>query len=167
MLLSFLLLATPSLTQAKPSPLLTRRGLSETSLRSCQAREAAVKTRMESLVRLATTMQEKFDSIATRVKDFYTNKVLPTGKTVSNYDALVADIGAKKAVVQTDLTSAQNKVSAFSCTADDPKGLLTQFRLDMQKVKGDLKNYRTSIKNLIVAVHRVAPSPEPEESLKP
>ncbi len=150
LMLFFFIVVTPSLAQSATP---TRRGLSQASLRSCQAREAAVKNRMDSLVRMATNMMQKFDSIATRVKDFYINKVVPSGKTVSNYNSLVTDIDAKKAVVQTDLTAAQSMVNAFACTADDPKGLLTQFRMDIQKVKADLKNYRTAIKNLIVAVH--------------
>lgn len=162
--LALVLLATPVLAQ-RPSPFPTpRHTLSSTSLRSCEARQDAVKNRMDSLVKLVTNMEEKFDAIATRVEDFYTNKVLPTGKTVANYDKLVADISAKKDVVTKDLTDAQTKVAAFSCTADDPRGLLTQFRIDMQKVKSDLKNYRTSIKNLIVAVHKVGPTPSPEVS---
>ncbi len=167
-ILGLLLFTTPVMAES-PRPSGTppyKRGLSELRLRSCEARQDAVKNRMSSLVKFATNMEDKFDSIATRVEDFYTNKVLPTGKVVSNYDTLVKDISTKKDVVNTDIVSAQAKVDAFSCTGDDPKGLLTQFRLDMQKVKGDLKNYRTSIKNLIVAVKPLAPtgSPKPSET---
>lgn len=154
-----------------PSPFPTprRSALTQSALRSCEARQDAVKNRMASLTNLAANIEKVFDSIATRVEDFYTNKVLPSGKSLSNYDALVADISAKKGIVDTDLDAAQAKVDAFSCTADDPRGLLTEFRLDMQKVKTDLKNYRTAIKNLIVAVRPLAPeaSPEPEKTEKP
>jgi hypothetical protein len=37
----------------------------------------------------------------------------------------------------------------------------------MQKVKTDLKNFRTSIKNLIVAVRRLAPTPEATPTATP
>lgn len=124
-------------------------------LRSCQARESAVKTRMSHLVQLATNMMNKFDRHATRVETFYTKKVVPSGKTVSNYDSLVADINTKKTAVQSALTKAQNDVNGFSCTNGDPKALLTQFRQDMQATKQALKDYRTSIKNLIVAVRGI------------
>lgn len=162
LVLSFLLFTNPAAAKGQPSPLPTSRGgLIEGRLRACEARQDAVKNRMNSLTKLAKNIEDKFDSIATRVEDFYTK----SGKTVSNYNALVTDISAKKDVVTADLTDAQSKVDAFSCSADDPKGLLTQFRLEMQKVKTDLKNYRTSIKNLIVAVRPLAPeatkSPEP------
>ena len=112
-------------------------------------------------------MAEKFDAIAGRIKDYYNNTLVPGGKTLPNYGALVADIEAKKDIVEADLTSLQDKVNAFTCSGDDPKGLLTEFRQDMQKIKTDLKNFRTSIKNLIVAVKRLAPTPGPEETEEP
>jgi hypothetical protein len=62
-------------------------------------------------------METKFDSIAQRVKDFYTNTLVPSGKTLPNYDALVADIQAKKDVVTQDLADAQAKVDAFPAQA--------------------------------------------------
>lgn len=142
----------------------TVRNLGGVRLQSCQARESAVKNRMESLIDLVTNMESKFDSIAMRVENFYTNKIVPSGKTVSNYDTLVSTIGTKKDAVTAALDKAKGDVSAFSCTANDPKGLLNQFRLDMQAVKGALKDYRTSIKNLIVAVHSVSPSESPSAS---
>lgn len=169
--LSFLLFAAPAIAKGQPSPLPTPRasGLAQGKLRACQAIESGVKNRMQSLVNLATNMENVFNSIATRAEDYYTNKVLPTGKTVSNYDSLVADISTKKGIADTDLASAQTMVNSFSCTSGDPKTLLMDFRLDMQKVKTDLKNFRTSIKNLIVAVRTVAPkeSPTPTPAATP
>lgn len=97
-------------------------------------------------------MQEKFDAIAGRVEEYYTAKVIPSGKTVANYGSLVADIQTKKAAVQTALTTAQSHTGSFTCDGNDPKGQLTQFKDDMRAVKSALKDYRTAIKNLIVAV---------------
>jgi len=53
------------------------------------------------------------------------SKVVSSGKTVSNYNSLVSEIQSKRATVSTALTKAQNDATAFSCTADDPKGQLT------------------------------------------
>lgn len=129
--------------------------LSDARLKACQARESAIKTRFERLNQLVATMVEKFDAIAGRVEEYYTTKVVPSGKTVANYDTLVADITTKKTAVQTALTKAQGDVATFSCDGEDPKGYLTSFRTNMQAVKGGLKDYRTSIKNLIVAIRSV------------
>lgn len=165
--LGFVLLATPVLAESgRPSDTHPfKRGLSELKMRSCEARQDSIKNRRDSLINLVMKIEDVFTSKATRVEDFYTNKVLPTGKTVSNYDALVKDISDKKDIVTKDLDDAKAKISAFDCKGDDPKGLLTDFRMNMQKVKSDLKNYRTAIKNLIVAVKPLAPketgSPKP------
>lgn len=146
---------------ARPSlPSQATSNLEGAKLRACQARENAIKTRSTHLVQLVTSMESKFDAITKRVEDYYTSKVVPSGKTISNYNVLVSDIKTKKAAVQTVLTQAQNDASGFSCTGSDPRLKMTQFRDDMQAVKKALKDYRTSVKNLIVAVHSVQ-SPRP------
>ncbi len=129
--------------------------LDDAKLKMCQGKENGIKQRSSHLTQLVTTMEENFDRIEKRVEDYYNSKVVPSGKTVSNYTSLVSDIQTNKAAVSTALTKAQADATAFSCSSDDPKGQLTQFRVDMQAVKEALKDYRTSIKNLIVAVHSV------------
>lgn len=126
------------------------------STRACQAREGVIKTRLTHLVSLATNMEAKFDAIAGRVENYYTTKVVPSGKTVSNYNSLLTDIQNKKASVFAVLTKAKTDANNFTCTNVKPKDQLTQFREDMQQTKSALKDYRTSIKNLIVAVHSAA-----------
>lgn len=123
---------------------------------SCEARQESIVNRMNRLVQLSENMLEVFDTHATRVQNYYISVVVPKGVTVKNYDVLVADIAAKKAVVQTTLANAQADVNDFSCTTGDPKADLTSFRTDMQAVKTALKEYRTSIQNLIVAVRTAA-----------
>ncbi len=129
--------------------------LQDAKLKACQARESAITNRSVHLGQLATTMERNFDAIATRVEEYYTTKVVPTGKTVTNYSSLVADIQTNKTAVQTAVTKAQAGAAGFSCSGDDPKGQLTQYRVDMQAVIKALQGYRTSVKNLIVAVHSV------------
>lgn len=161
----------PSVSSRPSARPTARQRLDAAKVKSCQVREDAIKKRSDQLTKMATNMEEKFDSITKRVEDYYTTKVVPSDKTVSNYDSLVSDIGTKKAAVQTALTKAQTDLAAFSCDGSDPKGQMTAFKDDMQAVKQVLKDYRTSIKNLIVAVHSVTgtenretPSPRPLRS---
>jgi hypothetical protein len=126
---------------------------------------------MGNLNRMATNMLSVFNSIAQRVISFYTNRVVPTGKTVPNYDTLLADAQTKSGAVQTALNKAQGDASNFNCQNANPKADITLFRQDMQAVKTALKNYRTSIRNLIVAVRGAAVKAEasasPSTSLSP
>lgn len=131
--------------------------------RACEARQSAVTKRMTQLLRLSTNMLAVFQSHADRVQNYYLTKVLPAGLVVSNYDALVADIAAKKALVQTALAKAQADVGSFSCTDGVARTYLNSFRVNMQAVKTALKNFRTSVKNLTVAVSRAAEGLEESE----
>lgn len=140
--------------------------LTEAKLKICQNKKAAIDKRNNQLLRTANNMLTKFSQIADRVENYYTNKVVPGGKTVSNYDSLVAEITSKKSSVQTALNKAKNDFSAFSCTSDDPKGQITQFRVDMQSVKSSLKEYRTAIKNLIVAIRSVTGETKNSSTIK-
>lgn len=153
----------PSVSQRQTGQ--TRRD--DARLKACQAKEAVIKKRSSQLTKLATTMQEKFDAIAKRVEEYYTTKVVPSGKTVANYDSLISDIQTKKGVVQTALTQAQSNASSFACNSNDPKGQVLQFKDDMQAVKTALKDYRTSIKNLIVTVHSVTGVTERSNTTSP
>lgn len=137
-----------------------RSRLTEGKLKACQAKEKALRNRVNQTTRMATSMQAKFDAIVQRIKTYYTSKVVPSGKTVANYDSLLADIESKKAAVGTALEKAQNSAKDFTCSGEAPKEKLEQYRANMQAVKTALKEYRTSIKNLIVAVRSVVSTTE-------
>jgi hypothetical protein len=138
--------------------------LTDQGLRACESREESIKKRGDNLTRMSANMLGKFDAIVMRVKEFYEEKVISSGKSVSNYDELLADISAKKSAVEAALSEVP-QASEFDCSSDGPKALATDFREKMQAVKEALKEYRTSVKNLIVAVHSVletsSPKPEP------
>lgn len=142
---------------AIPTSVLAQRNSATPSakMRSCIARESVVKNRLEKLWTLSTNIESVFDRHATKVKNYYAEKVLPSGKTVSNYSTLVADIDTKKAAVDAALNEAKTQVMSFSCDSDNPRLVVSQFRLDMLATKKALQNYKVSIKNLIVAVRSV------------
>ncbi len=129
--------------------------LTEARLRVCQKIETAVQKRSARIASRATNMEKVFDSIAARVEIYYTDKLVPKGKTVANYDSLVGAIEAKKEAVGAAVGVAQADAASFNCSGEDPKGQIGAFRTDMQTVIKALKEYRTSIKNLIVAVRSV------------
>ena len=134
--------------------------LTDARLRACQAREKTIRQRTTHLMDLVTIMESKFDGIAKAVEDYYTTTVIPSGKTVADYSTLASDIDTKKTAVAAAVTAAQTDGTGFICTGNDPKGQLTQFRTDMITVINALQDYRTAIKNLIVAVRSVTGTTE-------
>lgn len=143
--------------RAQPRVVGVGKTLGGPNLTSCLARQTAIKGQMTALINLTVRMEKQFDLIAQRSVDYYNRSVVPNGKTVSNYDALITDIQTKKETIQSALTIVQTDSNNFSCTSDDPKLLMSQFRLNMQLVKINLRNYRTSIKNLITAIRSASP----------
>lgn len=136
---------------------------------TCETRMETIRTRSNSLSDRAQKMEEGFGSIASRVEEFYTSKLVPAGATVSNYDSLVAAISTKKDAVDSALADAKSKTQDFDCgDVTTAKTRVNEYRTAMQKVIAALKEYRTAVKNLIVAVRTAAgtvkpsPSPSPE-----
>lgn len=121
-------------------------------LRLCKIRERNIINRSNSMVAHAHRLVQFFDSIATRVENYYSSKLVPSGKTLPNYDALVADIKVNKDAITRLLQVVQSDAANFKCEGDDPKGQLDKFREDMHAVITGLKTYRISVRNLTVAV---------------
>lgn len=138
--------------------------LEGTRLNSCKEVEKNLTTRSTHLSELVTNMEKVFTAIAQRVENYYITKLVPTGKTLPNYDALVADITTKQNAIAPLVDAASKDFSGFTCGSDNPKAQITQFRTDMQAVTAALHDYRTSIKNLIVAIRTLGEAGSPEPS---
>ena len=126
--------------------------LEEAKLRVCRLREKNIVNRSNQMIRHANRMVEVFDSIATRIQNYYLTRLVPQGKTLSNYNALVLDIQTNKNAIAPLLQAIQTDIANFKCDGNDPKGQLDQFKEDMHAVIAGLKAYKKSVRNLIVAV---------------
>lgn len=125
--------------------------LTEAKLRACQNRQKAITNIMARIADRGQKQLTLFSTIATRTETFYTDK----GKTLSNYDALVADVTAKAAAAQTAVDTIKSDSTGFSCDSSDPKGFVASFKDSLKSEISALQAYRTSVKNLIVGVKSV------------
>ncbi len=116
-------------------------------LKACQNRQAAITNIMLRIDTRAQNQIALFSTIATRVENFYVSQ----GKTISNYNQLVAAINQAAIKANTDFATLKTS-SAFSCTATNPKGMVTTFQSYLKLEISDLQNYRSAVKNLIVGV---------------
>lgn len=124
-------------------------------LKACEEQSKNIKRRFDHTVVLANKFFDVFGDIAGRVEKYYTDKLVPKGKIVPNYNALVANIQTAKDTTKTAIDKLGTDAKNFSCTSDNPKAQVAQFRKDAQEVIKDLKAYRTAVKNLIVAVRSI------------
>lgn len=144
--------ATSSASKKEEKQALKQAKLEAKKLQICEKMESKIKKRSVKMVTKAENMVTRFDKIAHRVEDYYTDKLLPKGAVVDNYEALVADVAAHEAAVNDAVATAQSGTSSFDCDANDPKGRLGNFRVDMKSVIAALKDYRTTVVDLLVAV---------------
>jgi|GEM_PF-2320031 len=122
--------------------------------KACDNRADNFKNRLENIGSRAQTQQQKIDAIVQRVTAFKESKNLD----VANYDALLADVNAKKQVVADLVTATQQAGQNFTCgaTSDEAKANLATFKDALQQQINAMKDYRTAVKNLIVAVKTAA-----------
>lgn len=147
------------------NPTILQENMLERKLRACQVITKNIIRRSTKITETTNKMIEKFDSILQRVKDYYQNKLVPHGKTLSNYESLLTDIDAKKTAVNQAVLDFQTASIGFTCDQNNPGQSMTSIREKMKAVLVSLKNYKTSIKNFIVAVHRQSPDKEPLPTL--
>ena len=121
--------------------------LAAAQLKACQNRENAVNTIMSRIDTRAENQINLFSTIANRVENFYTKQ----GKTLSNYNQLVSAVNTAKDKAESDFATVKS-VGTFSCSANNPKGIVTAFQGYLKTEISDLQNFRTSVKNLIVGV---------------
>ena len=141
--------AQPASAEENRAAVQTR--LADAKLRACQKRQTAITNIMMRIAHRGQKQLDLFSTIAERTETFYTNK----GKTLSDYDALVADVAAKKAAAQTMVDTIKSTSTTFDCSGDDPKGFVNAFLESLKNEITALKDYKTSVKNLIVGVKSV------------
>lgn len=116
-------------------------------LRACQNRENAINNIMSRIDIRATNQVNLFSKIASSVEAFSTKQ----GKTVTNYAALVAAITAAKSKALQDLSMLKTN-SHFVCSGAHPREFVLSFQGYLKTAISDLQNFKTTVKNLIVAV---------------
>ncbi len=128
--------------------------LSASQLEICKGREENINNRIARIADRSTKHLELFSQIAERTQAFYINNEL----TVDDYQALIDDVMAKKSAAETAVASISTVTSDFSCTDENPKLAIESFKTSLKTSIDVLKEYRTSVKNLIIAVKSAASS---------
>lgn len=125
--------------------------LQDAKLRACEKRQAAIVNIMKRISDRGQKQVDLFASIAERTQAFYEKK----GNTLANYDALVANVAAKKEAAQGSVTMTASHGTSFDCSGEDPKGNAASFREHHKLAIVALKEYKTAVKDLIVGVKSV------------
>lgn len=120
-------------------------------LKQCQARETKIDNSIGRIRDRGQKQLDLFTTIATRTETFYAK----SGKTLSNYSALVSAVNSQKALAQKAVNNLSSQKLTFSCNGANPKAVGQAFKSALQTQNQALKDYRTAVKNLIVGVKSV------------
>jgi hypothetical protein len=120
--------------------------LAERKMKFCENRERVINQIMSHIIRRGERQIAVFNKIADRVEAFAGSHTKPT-----NYDSLLADVNSKKDAAQAALDAIKAEGS-FNCSEDNPRGAALAFKSEAKTEIKALKDYKTAIKNLIVAV---------------
>ena len=122
----------------------------------CEAHLGLAKTRELALGTRGFLMKSRLDAIVVMVENFYANKLVPQGKTLSNYNSLVGDVNTKKAAMSPLVDKVKSDSSSLTCASDRAAGQFQTFRTDAQALINAFKAYRQSVITLVKAVKGVA-----------
>ena len=125
--------------------------LTDAKLQACQKREKKINATMARMAERGTRHIAVFTKISDRTQAFYVKK----GRTLSNYDALVAEVETKKTEAEAAVTATKDTSVTFKCDGTDPKGAAASFKENLKAQNAALKAYKTAVKNLIVGVKSV------------
>lgn len=123
---------------------------------ACEARKDSIEKRLANRVEKAKAHKATFDKVFARVKAFHDEKNLNT----PNYDSLVAAADAAAAEAEAQINALDALDGSVDCSQSTVTDSLAAFKEAVTGAKQSLKDYRTAIKNLIVAVHQSAEQSE-------
>lgn len=142
---------TTAQTSAADRKEATQTKLADAKLKACENRQKAIQNIMARIADRGTKQLDVFNKISERTQAFYTDK----GKALGNYDALVAEVNAKKGAAETAVQVVKDSSATFACDGENPKGVVESFKESLKAEITALKEYRTAVKNLIVGVKSV------------
>jgi len=137
----------------------------EKSKEQCEKKSADIVTRMASIAEQGEKQIAVFDKISQKVQEFYSEK----NYTVADYTSLLNAVTVSKAAAEKAIGAVSRESSSFSCDAEDPKLNVEAFKAAVITKNETLKAYKTSIKDLIVAIKSSATDGDtvaPESSLE-
>lgn len=134
--------------------------LDANKLEACKKKEASINSAMKKIAEQRAKQADVFDKIADRTMAFHDEKNL----TVANYDALVKTVTDKRAAVDAEIANIKKSTVDFKCDSADPLKVSDTFKSAREGLMTAMKDYKTSVKDLIVAVKQAAEKTSSTES---
>lgn len=123
--------------------------------KACEEHIKVIKIRQSNIAKKSLAMQKRLDNISTLVQKYYTEKLIPQGKIVSNYDVLVSNINTNKTALIPLIDKVKADSTGLSCDKDQQRTQFQTFKTDWQALLKGFGVYRQSVIDLLKAVKGV------------
>lgn len=137
---------------------------SEFTQNACEVHRKVINLRQKNIIAHAERTQNRLGNLTNAVIKYYTEKLIPQGKIVANYNSLVSDVTAKHALLTEALDKIKADTQGLTCEKNQAKTQFTTFRTDMQTLLKTFKDYRLSVLRLMQAVKKTAGTTEAGEA---
>lgn len=124
--------------------------------KACEQHIKVIKIRQLNIGTRGLTMLKRFDRISSAVQKYYTEKLMPAGKVVPNYEGLVTYTNEKKAALQPLIDKIKTDSNNLTCDASTNKAQFETFKTDAKALLEGVKAYRDSVIVLVKAVRTAA-----------
>lgn len=125
--------------------------LDAAKLKLCSAREKTIDNVLTRVSNRGNGHLTLITDVANKTEAFYTR----SGKSLSNYESLLATVNADKVTAQDAVNRVKTDSISFSCDGSNPVGILQAFKADVQNEVSSLKDYKTAVQALITGVKSV------------
>lgn len=130
--------------------------LQNEELKACQNRERPINAIMARMSDRSAKQLELFTTISERTQRYYEESNL----SVDNYETLLNQVETHKLLAEDAVAATHSASFGFECENLNPEDVTTTFKQHVQTQNTLLQNYRTAIKNMIVAIQTAHDSSE-------
>lgn len=120
--------------------------------KTCENIQKAVNNKLKAFDNHADKYLVRLNGLFTKVQAYQTEHNV----ALANYDALVATATQKQTDANISVAALKSLGTTLDCSATDPASTLTSVKSGAADARDALKAYRTSLKELVVALVQVA-----------
>jgi hypothetical protein len=122
--------------------------LEGSKLNYCKDHEQDINNILSRIVDRGRKQLVLYNSVSESTQSFYSH----SAKKISNYNSLLSAVNNKKSTALVSVSSLEASSKLFSCDGSNPKAQLTEFKNELTAEINALTAYRSSVKDLVVAV---------------
>lgn len=130
--------------------------LADNKKQVCQQSEQRIQNTFRNMNQLGEGQYNLFNKIQERVKAYYNEQ----GLAAENFADLEAKVEQARVQAENAVMTMTQTSSQFGCDKDDPKGVASQYKVQVKTQVDSLKEYRGALKDLLAAVKATAAEAE-------